>query len=205
MTDVSHFDPQWSQQNVSVSRHAVVEDGVEIGLGTRIWHFSHVMPGARIGRDCNIGQNVYVDRDVRIGDRCKIQNNVSVYRCVRLEDEVFLGPSCVFTNVKTPRAAFPKSFEEYDATLVKRGATIGANATIVCGVTLGVGAFIGAGAVVTRDVGAFELVLGIPATWKAWVCHCGSRLIQKTQSSLDCPVCSRPYRLDRASVTEVRP
>jgi len=144
-----------------------------VGDGTKIWRFCCVMPRANIGSDCNIGQNVFIDREVEVGDRVKIQNNVSVYRCVQLGDDVFVGPSAVFTNVKRPRAAYPHDVSEYDAILVRRGATVGANATIVCGVTIGEYAFVGAGALVTRDVPAHALVLGAPARWRGWSCFCG--------------------------------
>ena len=152
-----------------------IDDGAEIGVGTKIWHFCHVMPRAVIGRDCNIGQNVFVADGVRIGNNVKIQNNVSVYTCVIVEDDVFLGPSMVFTNVVNPRSHVNRR-GEYQTTLVKRGATIGANATILCGVTLGEYAFVGAGAVVTKDVPAHALVYGAPARIQGWMCRCGVRL-----------------------------
>ena len=154
---------------------AVVDAGAVLGEGTRVWHFAHVCAGARIGAGCSLGQNVFVGNDVRIGNKVKIQNNVSVYDAVTLEDEVFCGPSMVFTNVYNPRA-FVVRKDEYRPTLVRRGATIGANATIVCGVTIGEHAFIGAGAVVNRDVPAFALMAGVPARQIGWISRFGERL-----------------------------
>jgi UDP-2-acetamido-3-amino-2,3-dideoxy-glucuronate N-acetyltransferase len=154
-----------------------IEKEVKIGEGTRIWHFCHVREGARIGRNCTIGQNVYIGRKVMIGSGVKLQNNVSVYVGVTLEDNVFCGPSVVFTNVLYPRAAYPKDPSTgYVSTLVKEGATLGANATILCGVSIGRHAFIGAGSVVTRDVPDYALVYGTPAKRKGWVCECGAKL-----------------------------
>jgi UDP-2-acetamido-3-amino-2,3-dideoxy-glucuronate N-acetyltransferase len=154
---------------------AYVDEGAEIGPGTKIWHFCHVMPGAVIGARCNLGQNVVVMPRTRLGDNVKVQNNVSIYEGVELEDDVFCGPSCVFTNVINPRSHVSLK-AEYRRTLVRRGATIGANATIVCGATLGEYAFIGAGAVVTGDVPAYALMVGVPARRLGWMCQCGERL-----------------------------
>ena len=154
---------------------AYVDEGARVGQGTRTWHFCHVMPGAVIGERCTLGQNVVVMPGVRIGNHVKIQNNVSVYEGVVLEDEVFCGPSCVFTNVANPRSEISRR-GEYQATVVRRGATIGANATIVCGSTIGEYAFIGAGAVVRGEVPAYALMLGVPARQRGWMCRCGSRL-----------------------------
>lgn len=154
-----------------------IDDGVEIGAGTRIWHFCHLMRGTRIGRDCRIGQNVVIGPNVRLGDNVKVQNNVSIYEGVTLEDDVFCGPSVVFTNVLTPRSAFPRNRpEDFRPTLVRRGASLGANATIVCGCTIDEFALIGAGSVVTRDVRAYSLVYGNPARHRGWACRCGVSL-----------------------------
>ena len=154
---------------------AVIDPGATVGAGTRIWHWSHVMTGARIGRGCSLGQNVFVGTDVVIGDRVKIQNNVSVYEGVVLEDDVFCGPSMVFTNVINPRSQVSRK-HEFRTTMVRRGATIGANATVICGHTIGQYAFVGAGAVVTRDVPDHALVVGVPARVVGWMCRCGLRL-----------------------------
>ncbi len=169
---------------------SVVDDDVEIGAGTRIWHFSHIQSGARIGKNCSLGQNVNVSNHVKVGDGCKLQNNVSLYEGVELEDYVFCGPSCVFTNDLTPRAKYPKGSAGYKKTLIKRGASIGANATVVCGHTVGEWALIGAGAVVTSDVPAHALMLGVPARRKGWACECGELL----PTGLVCKACGRRYR-----------
>jgi UDP-2-acetamido-3-amino-2,3-dideoxy-glucuronate N-acetyltransferase len=161
--------------NDAIHPSAIVDDGAVLGDGTRVWHFSHVCAGARIGAACSLGQNVFVGNDVVIGDRVKIQNNVSVYDAVTLEDEVFCGPSMVFTNVYNPRAGFVRK-DQYRRTLVRRGASIGANATIVCGVTVGAWAFIGAGAVVKHDVPDFALMAGVPARQLGWISRFGERL-----------------------------
>jgi UDP-2-acetamido-3-amino-2,3-dideoxy-glucuronate N-acetyltransferase len=154
---------------------AYVDDGAEIGAGTKVWHFSHIMTGSRIGQSCNIGQNVVISPDVTIGNNVKIQNNVSVYTGVVLEDDVFCGPSMVFTNVINPRSHVSRK-HEYQKTVVGRGATLGANSTIVCGPNVGRYAFVGAGAVVTRDVPDYALVIGNPARIAGWVCQCGVKL-----------------------------
>ncbi|MCJ8502999.1 acyltransferase [Desulfatitalea alkaliphila] len=168
---------------------AIIDQGAIIGAGTRIWHWVHIGTGARIGRNCSLGQNVFVADNVVIGDNVKIQNNVSVYKGVTLEDGVFCGPSMVFTNVYNPRAELRK-MDQLRPTLVKKGATIGANATIVCGNTVGRYAFIGAGAVVTRNVPDHALVAGIPAKHIGWVCECGERL----PDDLKCLACDKQYR-----------
>ncbi len=184
---------------------AVIDEPVEIGNGTKIWHFSHVMAGAVIGKECNIGQNVFVGSKARVGNNVKIQNNVSVYDGVILEDYVFCGPSCVFTNVNRPRTAFPRKDRTFDETLVRKGVTIGANATIVCGTTIGQHAFIGAGAVVTKDVPAYSLQMGNPAEHRGWMCECGERLDDPAtgRDVLACPACSRKYAMDGDGITKV--
>jgi UDP-2-acetamido-3-amino-2,3-dideoxy-glucuronate N-acetyltransferase len=173
---------------------ACVDEGSVIGEGTRIWHFSHVMAGARIGPGCTIGQNVFVAGNVRIGARVKIQNNVSVYAGVALDDDVFVGPSVVFTNVATPRSHVSRR-DEYLPTHVRQGATLGANSTIVCGRSIGRFAFIGAGAVVTRDVPDHALVVGNPGRIAGWMCACGFRLTRQVvpPSAAECPACGLRY------------
>jgi UDP-2-acetamido-3-amino-2,3-dideoxy-glucuronate N-acetyltransferase len=170
-----------------------LDEPCSIGAGTKIWHFCHVMKDCVIGRDCSIGQNVFVASGVRIGDGCKIQNNVSVYTGVVLEDHVFCGPSVVFTNVVNPRSEIVRK-DEYQPTLVKRGATLGANATLVCGITIGAYAFVAAGAVVTRDVPDFALVMGNPARPRGWMCRCGVRLAASYGTSR-CSACGVSYLL----------
>lgn len=169
---------------------AIVDDGASIGDGTRIWHFTHVLTGTVIGRNCVLGQNVMIGPDVHLGDGCKIQNNVAIYKGVTLEEDVFCGPSCVFTNVLTPRA-FVERKQEFAPTLVRRGATIGANATIVCGNTIGAYAMVGAGAVVTKDVPDYALIVGNPARQIGWVSRAGERL----NDDLVCPRSGERYRL----------
>lgn len=176
--------------NVMIHESSYVDDPCVIGEGTKIWHFSHILPRVEIGQSVTIGQNVVIGPDVRVGDRCKIQNNVSLYKGVILEDGVFCGPSCVFTNVNTPRAEIERK-NEFLQTLVKRGASIGANATIVCGHTLGEYCFIAAGAVVTRDVPAYALMAGVPARRIGWVSRAGRRL----GDDLVCPEDGSRYRL----------
>jgi UDP-2-acetamido-3-amino-2,3-dideoxy-glucuronate N-acetyltransferase len=174
-----------------VHESSYVDDGAVIGTGTKIWHFSHVLPGAVIGARCNLGQNVVVMSGTRIGDNVKIQNNVSIYEGVELENDVFCGPSCVFTNVLNPRSHVSRK-HEYRRTLVKRGGSIGANATIVCGVTLGEYAFIGAGAVVTADVPPYGLMVGVPARRVGWMCQCGERL-HVAAGRAACTTCGAGY------------
>ncbi len=173
-----------------IHESAYVDEGAQVGPRTRIWHFVHVMPGAVIGADCNLGQNVVVLNGTRIGDRVKIQNNVSVYEGVELEDDVFCGPSMVFTNVINPRSHVSRK-DEYRRTLVKRGASIGANATILCGTTLGEYCFVGAGAVVTKDVPAYAIVTGVPARRTGWVCTCGVTL--RGKGAMTCAACGARY------------
>ena len=176
---------------------AIVDAGATLGEGTQVWHFAHVSAGARIGKSCSLGQGVYIGNDVLIGNGVKIQNNVSVYDAVTLEDDVFCGPSMVFTNVLNPRAAVPRK-HEYRRTLVKRGATLGANCTVVCGATIGEYAFIGAGAVVTHDVASFALMVGVPARRIGWMSRHGQRLALPAAGSGEaiCPATQEHYRLE---------
>jgi len=177
--------------NMNYFKHAssFVDEGAEIGNGTKIWHFTHVMSGAIVGEGCSLGQNVNVGGKAQIGNGVKVQNNVSIYDDVIIEDDVFCGPSCVFTNVFNPRA-FIERKDEYRKTVVKMGASIGANATIVCGVTLGRYSFVGAGSVITKDVPDYALVYGSPARQHGWVCMCGEKL----NSKLECRKCGIAYR-----------
>lgn len=181
-----------------VNESSYVDDGVFIGNGTKIWHFCHIHTGANIGSKCSLGQNVNVGNNVKIGNGVKIQNNVSVYEGVELEDYVFCGPSMVFTNDLTPRAKYPKGKEAYKKTLVKYGASIGANATIVCGNTIGEWAMIASGAVVTKDVPDYALMAGVPAKQIGWVCECGEVL----KDILKCDSCNRKYKLVNDNLLE---
>lgn len=180
---------------------AIIDAGAKIGSETHIWHWVHVCAGARIGEGCSLGQNVFIGNDVVIGNRCKIQNNVSVYDAVILEDEVFCGPSMVFTNVYNPRSAVVRK-DEYQPTLIRRGATIGANATIICGVTLGEYCFVGAGAVVTKDIKPFALMVGVPARQVGWMTRSGERLeLPKSgNAEAQCPTTGEIYRLKNDSL-----
>lgn len=178
-----------SQNEVFVHESSYVDENVEIGTGTKIWHFCHIQSGARIGEGCSFGQNVNVSNHVKIGNHVKVQNNVSLYEGVELGDYVFCGPSCVFTNDLTPRAKYPKGPAGYHVTHVQEGASIGANATIVCGHTVGAWALVAAGAVVTKDVPPHALVAGVPAKRIGWACECGSLL----NDDLSCPHCHRQY------------
>ncbi len=187
-------------EGVTVHESAYVDDQVEIGVGTKVWHFTHVMKGTRIGRNCSLGQNVLVGPSVTVGNNVKIQNNVSVYEGVTLEDDVFCGPSCVFTNVQRPRSGFPTDHAKYAKTVIHRGATIGANATIVCGHSLGEHAFVGAGSVVTKDVPAYAIVYGNPARIRSWACSCGQE-ITFAGDKATCAACSRRYAKDGEKVT----
>src|SRR5216110_2248652 len=184
-----------------VHESSYVDTGARIGNDTKIWHFCHVMPGAVIGERCNLGQNVVVRLGTRVGNNVKIQNNVSIYEGVVLEDDVFCGPSCVFTNVLNPRAHVSRK-HEYRKTLVKRGSSIGANATIVCGTTLGEYAFIGAGAVVNRDVPDFALMAGVPARRIGWICQCGERL-RDGLGPATCEACGHRYLVAHDTVTHL--
>ena len=187
---------------VSIHSSAIVDEGAVLGDGTRVWHFVHVSGGARIGAQCSLGQGVFVAGDVSIGNNVKIQNNVSVYDAVTLEDDVFCGPSVVFTNVHNPRSAVPRK-NEYRRTVVKRGATLGANCTVVCGTTIGEYAFVGAGAVVSRDVPAFALVVGVPARRIGWMSRHGERLALPASGSgsATCPATGENYRLEGGTLT----
>src|ERR1043166_5262799 len=185
--------PMSNTQSYFVHESSYVDEPCEIGEGTKIWHFSHIMQDSRIGAGCNIGQNVVISPGVVLGDNVKIQNNVSVYTGVILEDDVFCGPSIVFTNVINPRSHIVRR-DEYRRTLVKRGASLGANCTIVCGVTIGQYAFIGAGAVIVQNVPDFALVVGNPGQLIGWMCMCGSRIVWEDASGIGaCRVCNQEY------------
>ena len=179
---------------------SVIDERVFMGKGTKIWHFCHFQSGAIVGENCSFGQNVNVSNNVRVGNGCKVQNNVSLYEGVELEDGVFCGPSCVFTNDLTPRAEYPKGREAYRKTLLKRGASVGANATIVCGHTVGKWAMIAAGAVVTSDVPDHALMMGVPARIRGWVCECGDVL----SDDLVCDRCGRTYSECSGGLQEVK-
>ncbi|MNW45359.1 UDP-2-acetamido-3-amino-2,3-dideoxy-D-glucuronate N-acetyltransferase [compost metagenome] len=183
---------------------AIIDDGAVIGDGTKVWHFSHVSSKSVIGSSCSLGQNVFVASNVSIGNGVKIQNNVSVYEGVILEDYVFCGPSMVFTNVRTPRSAFPRNTSaDYHPTVVKYGASIGANATVVCGTNIGEWAFVAAGAVVSRNVPAYSMVAGVPARHIGWVCQCGIKLSFKDQQA-ECHSCGRQYEMAQDMVCKLK-
>jgi UDP-2-acetamido-3-amino-2,3-dideoxy-glucuronate N-acetyltransferase len=191
-----------------VHESSYIDDNVDIGKGTMVWHFSHIQSGAKIGKNCRIGQNVNIGNNVVVGHGVKIQNNVSVYEGVVLEDNVFCGPSMVFTNILNPRSEFPQRGNEfYKRTVVKRGATLGANSTIVCGNTIGRYAFVGAGAVVTRDIPDFALVYGNPASLGGWMCVCGKKLAKggklEKEGEHSCPACGRSYVSDGECIKEL--
>jgi UDP-2-acetamido-3-amino-2,3-dideoxy-glucuronate N-acetyltransferase len=181
---------------------AVIDEGCTIGEGTKIWHFSHIMPGCTLGQQCNVGQNVVISPGVQLGNNVKVQNNVSIYTGVQCEDDVFLGPSMVFTNVINPRSAINRK-SEYAPTLVKTGASIGANATIVCGHTIGRFAFIGAGAVVTRDVPDYALVMGNPARQTGWMSEFGHKLKFNEEGIATCPEGNERYSLHQGKVQKL--
>ena len=178
---------------------SIVDDNVKIGKGTKIWYFCHIQSGAEIGENCSFGQNVNVSNNVKIGNGCKVQNNVSVYEGVELEDYVFCGPSMVFTNDLTPRAKYPKGSAGYKKTVLHTGASVGANATVVCGHEIGRWAMIAAGAVVTKDVRNHELVAGVPARHAGWACECGEQL----DTALKCKKCRRKYKEEPSGLEEV--
>jgi UDP-2-acetamido-3-amino-2,3-dideoxy-glucuronate N-acetyltransferase len=185
-----------------VHESSYVDEGARIGKGTKIWHFCHIMPGAQIGEGVSIGQNVNVGARGKIGNRCKIQNNISIYDDVELEDDVFAGPSTVFTNVYNPRAFIVRK-HEYRKTLVRRGATLGANCTIICGCTIGRYAFVGAGAVVNEDVPDFALVVGVPAKPKGWMCQCAVKLAFAGDRAT-CAACGAEYVMEGGVVRETQ-
>ena len=186
-----------------VHQSSYVDDGAVIGRGTKIWHFCHILPGAVIGERCNLGQNVVVMGGTRLGDNVKVQNNVSIYQGVTLEDDVFCGPSCVFTNVVNPRSHVSRK-SEYQSTLVRRGASIGANATIICGVTLGEYSFVGAGAVVRGDVPAYAMMVGVPARRVGWICQCGLKLTLR-DGAASCSGCGASYCEDGGLLRQIDP
>lgn len=195
--------------NTYIHESSYVDSDVQIGEGTRVWFFCHIQSGARIGRNCRIGQNVNIGNNVVIGNNVKIQNNVSVYEGVVLEDFVFCGPSMVFTNIMNPRSEYPqRGSEYYTKTLVKRGATLGANSTILCGVTIGRYGFVGAGAVVTKDVPDYALVSGNPATIKGWMCECGVKLDLSSSSvsneAAQCTKCKKEYSKRKSVVKKIQ-
>jgi UDP-2-acetamido-3-amino-2,3-dideoxy-glucuronate N-acetyltransferase len=194
-----HMEPK----GYFIHKSSVADEGCHIGEGTNIWHFCHVMAGARIGKECTIGQNVMVATDVVLGDRVKVQNNVSIYTGVTLEDEVFLGPSCVFTNVLHPRSGVNRK-GQFTRTNVGKGATIGANATVVCGHDIGKYAFIGAGAVVTKKVPDYALVMGNPAIQKGWVSEFGQTLAFDWNGMATCPESGQEYKLENNQVTRIK-
>lgn len=188
-------------KNYFCHESSYIDDGAVIGEGTKIWHFSHIMSDCKIGENCNIGQNVVISPKVELGNGVKIQNNVSVYTGVICEDGVFLGPSCVFTNVHKPRALIEKK-DQYLTTRVKKEASIGANATIVCGHTIGKYAIVGAGSVVTKDVKDYEIVVGNPAKHLGYACECGERL--SSDKHYICPVCAKKYELKNSELKEIK-
>jgi UDP-2-acetamido-3-amino-2,3-dideoxy-glucuronate N-acetyltransferase len=189
-------------RNYFVHPSSVVDEGAQVGVGTNIWHFCHLMPACKVGEQCNIGQNVYIDNNAVIGNGVKIQNNVSVYNGVIIEDDVFLGPSMVFTNVINPRS-FIERKDEFKKTIIRKGATIGANATILCGIEVGVYAMIGAGAVITKSVLAYSIMTGNPARQSGWISEAGIRLDFNNQGLAECPRTKRTYKLKNGMVDPV--
>ena len=199
---LASFQTIFDEKKYFVHESCYIDENVEIGEGTKIWHFTHILKNTKIGKNCIIGQNVCIGPDVKIGERCKIQNNVSIYKGVTLEDEVFCGPSCVFTNVYNPRA-FIERKHEFKETLVKKGATIGANATIVCGVTIGSYAMVGAGAVVKKDVPDYAVVAGVPARQIGWACKCGTTLKFENNYAI-CNYCKSEYALENDNLKVIK-
>ena len=193
------------EEKYFVHESSFIDEGVEIGEGTKIWHFSHVLKNSKIGKKCNIGQNVVIGPNVTIGNNVKIQNNVSVYDGVTLEDDVFCGPSMVFTNILTPRSHWPRK-DEYIKTLVRKGASLGANSTILCGNTIGQYAFVGAGALVNKDIPAYALVYGVPAHIQGWMCFCGVKLSLSnspdSEEKAECSICGKRYEKKGLNVSE---
>jgi len=198
MSEIKKFDAV-DGGTYQIHESSYVDEGAKIGSGTRIWHFSHLMKNCKIGKNCAIGQNVNIGSAAMLGNNVKVQNNVSIYDDVIIEDDVFCGPSCVFTNVINPRS-FIERKHEYKKTLIKKGASIGANATIVCGVTLGQFCFVGAGAVVTKDVQDFALVHGTPAKIRGWMCACGNKLSE----TYICSVCNKTYKKQSSGLIEIK-
>ena len=192
------------KKNYFVHPTSIVDENVEIGEGTKIWYFCHIQSGARIGSNCSLGQNVNISNNVIVGNGCKIQNNVSLYEGVELEDDVFCGPSCVFTNDLTPRAKYPKGHANYKKTLIKRGASIGANATIVCGHDIGKYAFIGAGAVVTKTVPDYALVVGNPSRQVGWMSEYGQKLHFNEDGIAVCSESGEKYQLENNKVSKIQ-
>jgi UDP-2-acetamido-3-amino-2,3-dideoxy-glucuronate N-acetyltransferase len=190
------------KQKYFIHESSYADEGCTIGDGTKIWHFSHIMSACTIGKNCNIGQNVVISPDVLIGNNVKIQNNVSVYTGVICEDDVFLGPSCVFTNVINPRSHVSRK-DEYRSTLIKRGASVGANSTIICGNTIGEYALIGAGSVVTKDVPAYAIITGNPGRRTGWICKCGEKLMFHDKKA-KCPECGEEYLLSQNSALNLK-
>jgi len=190
------------EMNYFAHETAVIDDGCKIGNGTKIWHFSHIMTGSEIGENCNIGQNVVISPGVKLGRNVKVQNNVSIYTGVICADDVFLGPSMVFTNVINPRSAINRK-DQYGSTIVEKGASIGANATIVCGIKIGKYSFVGAGAVVTRDVKAYSLVVGNPARHTGWMSEYGHKLVFNKEGTATCIESGGRYRLENNEVSRI--
>ncbi len=190
-------------ENYFIHSTSCIDENVSVGAGTKIWHFSHILKNSKVGERCIIGQNASIGPDVSIGNGVKIQNNVSIYKGVTIEDDVFCGPSCVFTNVYNPRA-FIERKNEFLPTRVKKGATLGANATVVCGITIGRYAVIGAGAVVKSDVPDYAVIVGVPGVQKGWACKCGVPLKKKQRTSLVCTNCQSAYKVQNKKLVAIK-